>query len=139
MNKWISILLIFLSWPICLVNRAIIDNPQKKVNWIVFKPEIRQSIAWYWTDTGIILSSLFFIFGTWLMLQVIAKFIEKPKMLFFIKITYILVSALLIVNCIDLVHYWLWFKQNEYVAWAEGLIMLIAAIKISNKCKQNFP
>jgi hypothetical protein len=45
----------------------------------------------------------------------------------------ILLRALMIMSVVDIVHYWLWFRRNEYVLTLEGLIMIASTAIIVKK------
>src|SRR6266540_4155703 len=97
----LSLLLLFLSWPVCLIHRFWNNKPPDKVNWFV-TGEIKQDVQWYLADTG----------------KKTTKF-------------QIALLAVFLISLIDIVHYWVCFKQNEWILTLEGLIMLLAALLIN--------
>lgn len=75
---------------------------------------IKQDVQWYIADTGNMLSASFIILSFILIRS-------KTK-------TYqITLLAVFLVNIIDILHYWVCYKQNEMIIQVETLIMIQAA------------
>src|SRR6266540_1444621 len=113
----LSLLLLFLSWPVCLIHRFWNNKPPDKVNWFV-TGEIKQDVQWYLADTGNMLSFSFILLSFILTRKKTTKF-------------QIALLAVFLISLIDIVHYWVCFKQNEWILTLEGLIMLLAALLIN--------
>lgn len=112
----LSLFLLFLSWPVCLVHRFWNNRPAHKVNWFM-TGEIKQDVQWYVCDTGNMLSFTF----------ILLSFILVRKK----TINYhIALLAVFLISIIDIIHYWVCYKQNESIVLMEGLIMLLAALLI---------
>lgn len=116
----VSIILLYLSWPVSLVHRFWNNQVPVNVDWFVLEVkknghQFKQDIQWYIYDTGNILSSLF----------IVASFILiKTK-----NRTYALsLKIILLINFIDLIHYWLCFKQSEIVTWLESMLMVLLSL-----------
>lgn len=79
--------------------------------------EVKQDVQWYVYDSGNMLSFSF----------ILLSFILVRKK----TINYhIALLAVFLISIIDIIHYWLCFKQNESIVLMEGLIMLLAALLI---------
>lgn len=112
----LSVFLLFLSWPVCLVHRFWNNSPAHKVNWFV-TGEVKQDVQWYIYDTGNMISVSFILLSFLL--------IQKKTINYHIALL-----AVFLISIIDIIHYWLCFKQNESIVLMEGLIMLLAALLI---------
>ena len=116
----ISVIVLFLSWPICLVHRFWNNDKPNRVNW--FLTDVRkangqlftQDVQWYIFDTGNMLSTLFIV---------LSLLIVRIKTTSY-RIT---LSAIFAISIIDIIHYWLCYKQSELIVTMEGLIMFLAA------------
>jgi hypothetical protein len=115
----LSLLLLFLSWPVCLVHRFWNNKPPNKVSWFM-TGEIKQDVQYYIYDTGNMLSTTF----------ILLSFVLIQKKTTNYNITLL---AVFLISIIDIIHYWLCYKQNEWVVTLEGLIMLLAALLILRK------
>jgi hypothetical protein len=105
----LSIVLLFLSWPVVLVHRYWNHRPPLKLNLIAFE-KVEQDIQWYIKDTGDMLS----------ITLILAAFFVA------VKSTYLklLVGSFLLISIIDIGHYWLYYKRNDYVIWLESFILV---------------
>lgn len=112
----LSLLLLFLSWPVCLVHRLWNNKPPNKVNWFMIG-DVKQDVQWYIYDTGNMLS---------VSLIILSLLLIRTKT----KNYQIALLAVFLISIIDIIHYWLFFKQNEWIVQLEGLIMLLAALLI---------
>jgi len=117
MRNRIALVLLFLSWPVCVVHRIWNNDPERKVSWIVCDGSVFQDFRWYWVYNELWLSAFL----------VLAAFLVMTRKTYAIRIT---LWALSLVSLVDIVNYWLWFRRNEPALTLEGLIMLIAAITI---------
>lgn len=113
----LSLLLLFLSWPVCLVHRFWNNKRPNKVNWFM-TGEIEQDVQWYICDTGNMLSFT---------LILLSFLIIRTKT----KNYQIALLAVFLVSVIDIIHYWVCFKQNNSIVLLEGIIMLLAALLIN--------
>lgn len=120
----ISLLVLFLSWPVCLVHRFWNNAKVHRAHWFVMDVHndngllFTQDIQWYIFDTGNMLSTTFII----LSLIIIRTKTTSYRWA---------LSAVLTVSIVDIIHYWLCYKQSEYMVMVEGLIMLLAASLIA--------
>lgn len=121
MRNRISLILLFLSWPVCVVHRVWNNRPVEKVQWIVFDKTVDQDFRWYWVYNELWLSAAMVLAAVLIMTRK-----TRP-----IRIT---LRALCLVSAVDIVNYWLWFRRNEVALTIEGAIMFIAAILIFNPC-----
>ena len=76
--------------------------------------EIKQDVQWYICDTGNMLSF------TFILLSFVLVNRKTPSYLIALK-------AVLIISIIDIIHYWVCYKQSELIILMEGLIMFLAA------------
>lgn len=120
----ISVLLLFLSWPICLVHTFWNNSKPCAGHWFI--TEVRktngklftQDIQYYIYDTGNMLSTLFIILSL-----VIVK--QKTRSY---RLT---LSAILTVALLDIFNYWLCYKQSTTIIIAEAVLMLLTALTIA--------
>lgn len=93
----------------------------------VYKPDgtpFMQDVQWYILDTGNMLSVSMIILSFWI--------IDRKTPSYRIAL-----NAVLIISIIDIIHYWLCFKQSELIVLVEGIIMLLAALLILFKRWKN--
>lgn len=76
-----------------------------------------QDVQYYWYDTGNMISTTLII----LSLVIIRHKTPSYRLA---------LSVVLIISIIDLIHYWLCFKQLEALVTLEGLLMILAALLI---------
>lgn len=89
----------------------------------VVKPDgtpFTQDVQYYWFDTGNMLSTTLIILSLVLIRQ------KTPSYR-------LALSVVLIISIIDLIHYWLCFKQLEALVILEGILMILAALIILYK------
>ena len=120
MRNRVATILLFLSWPVCVIHRIWNSEPLREVSWIRYDRSVSQDFRWYWVYNELWLSALFVL---------VAFTISKGKTM---AMT-ILLRALMIMSVVDIVHYWLWFRRNEYVLTLEGLIMIASTAIIVKK------
>lgn len=87
----------------------------------VSKPDgtpFAQDVQYYWFDTGNMLST------TLIILSLLVIRTKTPSYR-------LALSVVLIISIIDIIHYWLCFKQCEAIVTMEGLLMLLAAFIIA--------
>lgn len=123
MRNRIALILLFFSWPVCVVHRMWNNRPVEKVQWIVFDKTVEQDFRWYWVYNELWLSAIL----------VLAAFLMMKRKTRSIRIA---LWALCLVSVEDIINYWLWFRRNEPVLTIEGLTMFMAAILIFNPCKK---
>lgn len=117
-NNLTASILVFLSWPTYLVHRLLNNSPPHVIRWIVFDKSVSMDVQWFVHDVCDIISSILLIFGAWIATK---------------KEVHILLGAMLIISFIDLAHYLLWYKRNEYVLWVEsGVIFGAMALIFKN-------
>lgn len=121
MRNHIAVVLLFLSWPVCVVHRIWNNSPERSVQWIVLDKTVNQDFRWYWVYNELWVSAAL----------VLAAFLVMTRKTRAIRIV---LYALLIVAMIDIVNYWLWFRRNEWALTVEGLVMFNAAILIFKPC-----
>lgn len=112
----LSIILLFLSWPVCLVHRFWNNKPPHKINWFI-AIDIKQDVQWYIYDTGNMLSFT---------LILLSFILLKNKSKSYNQVLF----AVFLISIIDIIHYWVCYKQNEWVVTLEGMIMFLAALLI---------
>lgn len=110
-----AILLLFLTWPVCMIHRFWNSRPPCKLNLFVFRPDISQDTQWYIADTGNLVASI-------LVFTSLCILMRKNLSVFAISL------SLLTISVIDLIHYWLTFKQTEWVVFLEDCIMVTTAL-----------
>lgn len=113
MRNKIAIILLFMSWPVCLINRIWNKAPDRVVNWTLFEKDAFEDFRWYITQSELAVSAIFVLVSVIVMKQKTRNY-------------KIVLWALFWVSMIDVVNYWLWFRRNEYALTLEGLIMLTA-------------
>lgn len=114
----LSLIGLYLSWPVCLVHRFWNNRPAQEVNWFVFPVDhpktggiVTQDVQYYIFDTGNMLS----------VSLILLSFILLKKKTY--EYTLSLVT-IFIISLIDILHYWLYFKQNEFIVLIESLMMI---------------
>src|SRR5690242_3216723 len=122
-----SLILLYLSWPVTIFHRFWNNSKPHKVSLFLLevkkngKPFI-QDVQWYIYDTGNILSNI---------LIVLSFILLKTK-----SRSYSLsLKVILTINFIDLIHYWLCFKQNEAVIWLESMLMVLLSLYLITQRK----
>lgn len=123
MRNRVSVILLFFSWPVCIVHRIWNNDPERYVQWIVYDRSVNQDFRWYWVYNELWISALL----------VLVAFLVMTRKTKPIRIS---LWALIMVAIVDIVNYWLWFRRNETALTIEGLIMLSAAILIFNPCNK---
>jgi hypothetical protein len=101
-----------------LVHRYWNNRPVQKLKLIPFE-DIEQDIQWYIKDTGDLLSISLILLAFYLSVKSIR---EK-----------IAVGSFLLISIIDIIHYWLFYKRNEYFIILEFLIIIGAALLMGIK------
>jgi hypothetical protein len=117
----LSIILLFLSWPVVLVHRFWNNRPVKVLDLILYE-KVEQDIQWYIKDTGDLVSialilAAFYVYATSIRMKIVA-------------------GSFLLISIIDIWHYWFWYKRNEYVVGLEFIIILTAGLLLMFKYKQ---
>jgi|GEM_PF-5134141 len=117
MRNRIAIMLIFLSWPVCVIHRVWNKMPLTNAKWIVFDKTVIQDFRWYYVYSELWISALF----------VLISFIITQRKTRNLQIA---LWGVFWVSIVDIVNYWLFFRRNELMLTLEGLIMFVAAIII---------
>lgn len=117
MKKRLILILILLSWVVTLLHRVWNDDVAMPVGFPF--NDIQTDIQWYLCDTGIMLSILC-ILGAFLLYVNSTLYKDKD-----VKI---LIQTISIVWVLDIVHYVLWFKQNELVLLCESIIVIAGTV-----------
>ena len=117
MKERIALGLVFLSWPVCIVNRCWQNAPFHPVRWIIFDKTVNQDFRWYFVYNELWLSA-FFALVAFLIID------RKTRKL------QIALWSVFWVSIVDIINYWLWFRRNELALTSEGIIMLFGAILI---------
>lgn len=109
-------LLLIMAWPLHCVHRFWNNAPARNVDWFLFADK-KQDIQWYIADIGGLLSITCILWAFYI-------FAKGTKQLRFIT------GTLLLISITDIIHYWLWYQQNEVVVYLQGLIMIAASLII---------
>jgi hypothetical protein len=117
----LSIILLFLSWPVVLVHRFWNNRPVKVLDLILYE-KVEQDIQWYIKDTGDLVSitlilAAFYVYVTSIRMKIVA-------------------GSFLLISIIDIWHYWFWYRRNEYVVGLEFIILIAAGVLLMFKYKQ---
>lgn len=123
MRNRLAEILLFLSWPICLIHRIWNNDPITPVRWIIFDKSVCEDFRWVLVYNELWLSST---------LVIAAILIMKTKTLAII----LLFRALLGIAIVDIINYWLWFRRKELMLTLEGLIMVIFCTAIFIKSQK---
>lgn len=119
----LSLIVLFLWWPACIVHRFWNNRPPHKVHWFiddVRKPDgtlMMQDEQYYIFDTGNMVS---------FSLILLSFILNKTKTRQY-KVA-LIVSF--IISLSDIIHYWYNFKQSEWVVTIQGLTMVALALWI---------
>lgn len=117
----LSLIVLFLWWPTCLVHRFWNNKPPHRVHWFITdvrKPDgtlMMQDEQYYIFDTGNMVA-----FSLILLSFILNKTKTKQYK------TALIVSF--IISLSDIIHYWYNFKQSEWVVLFQGLTMVALAL-----------
>lgn len=118
----LSLFCLFMSWPVCLVHRHWNNRPAHEGHWFLFPVEdprtgllVTQDIQYFIFDMGNMLS----------VSLILLSFILLKKKTY--EYTVSLVTVF-VISLVDILHYWLFFKQNELIMFIESLMMIAAPI-----------
>jgi hypothetical protein len=116
MKKTVSYFLLILCWPITNIHRYWNDQPVNAGKWIVFEEYMKQprDIQWYVKDTSDMLCVTMILLAFLLAIRD--------------RVLKIIVRGFLIVSLLDIVHYWLYYKHNEYFLLAESVVLFASII-----------
>lgn len=89
------------------------------MRWILLDRSVSQDFRWYWVYNELWVSQTF----------VLLAFLIMRSRTFAIRC---LLRALVAVSIIDIVNYWLFFRRQEWLLAAEGMIMVVASYIIFN-------
>lgn len=117
MRNTIALILLFLSWPVCLIHRYWNNAPIRSVSWILFDKTVNQDFRWYMVYSELMISALFVLLS-FLIIKVKTRKLQ------------VVLWALFWVSIVDIANYVLFFRRNEIALTVEGLIMFIGAILI---------
>ena len=112
MRNRIAAVLLWLTWPVCIIHRAWNNEPLTPVRWIIFDKSVEQDFRWYIVYSELWLSAT---------LVIAAVLIMKSKT----RTIVLLLWALFCISIVDIVNYWLWFRRSELMLTLEGLIMVV--------------
>ena len=117
MRERVALLLLFASFPLCVIHRIWNNAPIHPVRWIVCDKTVFQDFRWYivWSEWWI---SGFFVLLAFLII------LRKTRKL------QIALWSLFWVSVVDIINYWLFFRRQEYLLTLEGMIMVVGAILI---------
>ena len=115
MGKRVAYIMFVLSWPVTLVHRAWNNSPVNVKSWFVYRPDVSQDFQWYIADTGNMLGLLFIL----LAIYVYLRWAHNSH-----GTIAILVLGLIFMQVLDIVNYWLFFKQNETILYFQGAILI---------------
>jgi hypothetical protein len=115
MRERVALILLYLSWPVCVVHRYWNNEPERKVRWIRYDRSVFQDFRWYWVYNELWVSAFFVI----LSFLIIRRKTRKLQ---------IALWGLFWVSVVDILNYWLFFRRNEYALSLEGLIMVATAL-----------
>ena len=124
-SQEVSLILLYLSWPVCLIHRFWNNTKPKSVNLFLTDVHVNgkvftQDVQWYIYDTGNIISSLFILLSFVLLKTKTRSYVLSLK-------------TLLTINIVDLIHYWTCFKQDEIVTWLECMLMVALSLYLIRK------
>lgn len=117
MRNRIAAVLLYLSWPVCVIHRYWNNEPYHPIHWVVFDKTVYEYFRWPIVHTELWLSAVFVL---------VAWLISASK-------TYILRILLwtnLLISVIDIFNYFLFFRRNEWLLTSEGMIMVVATVLI---------
>jgi hypothetical protein len=117
MRERIALLLLFASFPVCVIHRMWNNAPIHPVRWIFFDKSVEQDFRWYLVYNELCISALCVL---------VSFLIVKRKT----RKLQIALWALLYVNIVDIMNYWLFFRRQELLLTLEGMIMVVASVLI---------
>ena len=118
MRNRIAAVLLYASWPICLIHRIWNKVPYRPVHWVVYDKTVYEDFRWPIFHVELWLSA-FFVLLAWLIATYQTRTIR------------ILLWANLWISVIDLVHYLFFFRRNEWLMATEGMIMVGTTVIIT--------
>lgn len=117
-RKTIILLLLLFSVPITNIHRFLNSSPVDPMSFPL-NPNVTTDIQWYILDVCTMLSFVFILAA---FVLYIFSDLQKDKDCI------ILILTVLTVALVDIVHYVLWFKQNEWVLIIESIILISGTI-----------
>lgn len=120
-RKGLILVLYFISWPVNSLHRLWNSSPAKSVYWYLFDRKCQDDIQWFFHDLFQSICYLLIFIATWL-------YIDSPRKRD--KDVLIAFGAILVNQFIDLFHYIGWHRRCEAVLFLEGIVIIIAALKI---------
>jgi hypothetical protein len=124
MRNRIAAILLFLSWPVCLIHRNWENRPLTPVSWIIFDKTVSEDFRWVYFANELWLSA-FLVLLAWL--------ISTRRT----RILRILLWANLWISVVDIFNYWLFFRRSEWLLAAEGMIMVAATVIITKNASKH--
>lgn len=123
------LMLYFLSWPVNSLHRLWNSAPAKTIYWYFADSKVCDDIQWYIHDLCQCISYIMIFIATYL-------YIDSPKK----KDPDVLVAfgAILVNQILDLIHYLGWHRRSEAFLFLEGIIILLAALKIFLKNRKMY-
>jgi hypothetical protein len=113
----VAVVLLYLSWPVCLIHSCWNNWPLHPVRWIFLDKTVYQDFRWYLVYTELWLSATFVLLAALL-------WTHKTRTI------RILLWANILISVIDLWNYWLFFRRQEWFLKAEFVVMLVATVLI---------
>jgi len=114
-------MLYFISWPVNSLHRLWNNSPAKPVYWYLYDNACYDDIQWYIHDVCQAIAYALIFTATWLYIN---SHYRKDKDVITVF------GAILVVQCIDLVHYVGWHRKSEVILIIEGVVIMWAAVKI---------
>jgi hypothetical protein len=120
-RKGYILILLFLSWPVDNLHRLLNDSTVRMNNWYPFNPKYVESVQWYTHDVCHAVAYLLILIAIWLYVQMPQRRDRDINTA---------ISALLVIQAIDVIHYIGWHRQCELILSIEGLILIYASLNI---------
>jgi hypothetical protein len=122
----LSLILLILSWPACLIHRLWNNAAPQKVHW--FLTDVKKSngelkmqdIQYYVFDTGNMISASLILLSFIFCRQKTKTYNTALKTIFLISVS-------------DIFHYWYSFKQTEWIVQLQGITMVALSVWILTK------
>ncbi|ACU61371.1 hypothetical protein [Chitinophaga pinensis] len=127
-RKHYILILLFLWWPINNLHRLWNSAPAQWVHWYLFN-DAAEDIQWYVHDLAQTLSYALIFWAVWLKMTITTRRSDADYE--------IMVTAIAIIQAIDIFHYIGWHRRSEVVLAIEGLILCAAALKIFIKYRKS--
>lgn len=120
-RKALTILLLFISWPVNNIHRLLNNHQEVWGYWYPFNPSCKEELQWHIHSIFESVSYLCIFIALRLYTQTFKRKDRDIDDIF---------CSFLIIQVIDLFHYIGWHRRSEIILVLEGTIMLYAALKI---------